>query len=172
VKVTVMTATTHNPSDESHTGELLEGKPPEQFLWGGAGNGPQGTAPVPYPTAVFKAPKQNLKIKTFVGTTSNAVKTQVWTALITMLMLRFMQLKSQGAVALELGGAAAHELVHASRPLGLAQQSAGRASRSWSAAAGSDEVLTWTAYRGPGFARLKNPSNNPGKTVTPMLDLR
>jgi hypothetical protein len=39
--------------------------------------------------------KQNLKIKTFVGTTSNAVKTQVWTALITMLMLRFMQLKSQ-----------------------------------------------------------------------------
>jgi hypothetical protein len=43
----------------------------------------------------FKALKQNLKIKTFVGTTSNAVKTQVWTALITMLMLRFMQLKSQ-----------------------------------------------------------------------------
>jgi FOG: Transposase and inactivated derivatives len=43
----------------------------------------------------FKALKTNLKIKTFVGTTSNAVKTQVWTALITMLMLRFMQLKSQ-----------------------------------------------------------------------------
>jgi hypothetical protein len=42
----------------------------------------------------FKALKQNLKIKTFVGTTANAVKTQVWTALITMLMLRFMQLKS------------------------------------------------------------------------------
>lgn len=43
----------------------------------------------------FKALKQNLKIKTFVGTTSNAVQIQVWTALITMLMLRFMQLKSQ-----------------------------------------------------------------------------
>jgi hypothetical protein len=43
----------------------------------------------------FKALKKNLKIKTFVGTTSNAVKTQVWTALITMLMLRFMQLKSK-----------------------------------------------------------------------------
>lgn len=43
----------------------------------------------------FKALKQNLKIKTFLGTTANAVKTQVWTALITMLMLRFMQLKSQ-----------------------------------------------------------------------------
>jgi IS4 transposase len=45
----------------------------------------------------FKALKQNLKIKTFVGTTSNAVKIQVWTALITMLMLRFMQLKSKWA---------------------------------------------------------------------------
>ena len=29
----------------------------------------------------FKALKQNLKIKTFVGTTANAVKTQIWTAL-------------------------------------------------------------------------------------------
>ncbi len=39
MKVAAMTATTHNPFDESHAGELLEGKPPEQFLWGGAGNG-------------------------------------------------------------------------------------------------------------------------------------
>jgi hypothetical protein len=43
----------------------------------------------------FKALKQNLKIKTFVGTSATAVKTQVWTALITMLMLRLMQLKSR-----------------------------------------------------------------------------
>jgi Domain of unknown function (DUF4372)/Transposase DDE domain len=43
----------------------------------------------------FKALKTNLKIKTFVGTSPAAVKTQVWTALITMLMLRFMQLKAQ-----------------------------------------------------------------------------
>ena len=42
----------------------------------------------------FKALKQNLKIKTLVGTSPSAVKTQVWTALITMLMLRFMQLKA------------------------------------------------------------------------------
>jgi hypothetical protein len=48
----------------------------------------------------FKALKQNLKIKTFVGTTANAVKIQVWTALIAMLMLRFMQLKSQWAWSL------------------------------------------------------------------------
>ena len=43
----------------------------------------------------FKALKQNLKIKTLVGTSPTAVKTQVWTALITMLMLCLMQLKSR-----------------------------------------------------------------------------
>ena len=43
----------------------------------------------------FKALKQNLKIKTFVGTSPTAVKTQVWTALIAMLLLRFMQLKAK-----------------------------------------------------------------------------
>jgi hypothetical protein len=42
----------------------------------------------------FKAIKQNLKIKTFVGTSANAVKTQVWTALIAMLVLKYLQLKS------------------------------------------------------------------------------
>jgi hypothetical protein len=39
--------------------------------------------------------KQNLKIKTFVGTSANAVKIQIWTALIAMLILRFLQLKSR-----------------------------------------------------------------------------
>jgi hypothetical protein len=43
----------------------------------------------------FKGLKQNLKIKTFVGTSSNAVKIQIWTALIAMLILRFLQLRSQ-----------------------------------------------------------------------------
>ena len=42
----------------------------------------------------FKALKQNLKIKTFVGTSPNALKVQIWTALIAMLILRFLQLKS------------------------------------------------------------------------------
>jgi Domain of unknown function (DUF4372)/Transposase DDE domain len=42
----------------------------------------------------FKALKQNLKIKTFVGTSANAVKTQIWTALIAMLVLRYLQLRS------------------------------------------------------------------------------
>jgi hypothetical protein len=43
----------------------------------------------------FKALKQNLKIKTFVGTSANAVKTQIWTALISMLLLRYLQLTSR-----------------------------------------------------------------------------
>jgi hypothetical protein len=43
----------------------------------------------------FKALKQNLKVKTFVGTSPNAVKIQIWTALIAMLILRFLQLRSQ-----------------------------------------------------------------------------
>ncbi len=42
----------------------------------------------------FKSLKQLCKIKTFVGTSPNAVKTQVWTALIAMLVLRFLQLKA------------------------------------------------------------------------------
>jgi len=40
----------------------------------------------------FKYLKQNLKIKTFVGTSANAVKIQIWTALIAMLLLRYLQL--------------------------------------------------------------------------------
>jgi hypothetical protein len=43
----------------------------------------------------FKALKQNCKIKTFVGTSPNAVKTQIWTALIAMLLLRYLQLSSR-----------------------------------------------------------------------------
>jgi len=43
----------------------------------------------------FKALKQNLKIKTFVGTSPNAVKIQIWTALIAILILRFLQLQSR-----------------------------------------------------------------------------
>ena len=43
----------------------------------------------------FRYLKQNLKIKTFVGTSPNAVKIQIWTALIAMLILRFLQLRSK-----------------------------------------------------------------------------
>jgi hypothetical protein len=42
----------------------------------------------------FKALKQSLRIRTFVGTTENAVQTQIWTALIAMLLVKYLQLKS------------------------------------------------------------------------------
>ena len=42
----------------------------------------------------FKAIKQSLRIKTFIGTSENAVQTQIWTALIAMLLVRLLQLRS------------------------------------------------------------------------------
>jgi hypothetical protein len=42
----------------------------------------------------FKALKQSLKVKTFVGTTANALKTQIWTALIAMLLVKILHMKS------------------------------------------------------------------------------
>lgn len=44
---------------------------------------------------LFKALKQNLRIKTFVGTTANALKTQIWTALIALLAIKFLQLQAK-----------------------------------------------------------------------------
>lgn len=43
----------------------------------------------------FKALKQNLKIKSFVGTTENALHIQIWTALIAMLLLKWLHHLSQ-----------------------------------------------------------------------------
>jgi Transposase DDE domain/Domain of unknown function (DUF4372) len=42
----------------------------------------------------FRALKQSLRVKTFVGTSANALKTQIWTALIAMLILKYLKLKS------------------------------------------------------------------------------
>ena len=43
----------------------------------------------------FKDIKQHLKIKTFIGTSSNAVLIQVWTALISILLLRYLKTKAE-----------------------------------------------------------------------------
>jgi len=48
----------------------------------------------------FKALKQSLKVKTFVGTSENAVQVQIWTALIAMLLMKFLHLKSTWAWSL------------------------------------------------------------------------
>lgn len=42
----------------------------------------------------FKTIKQNLKIKTFVGTSRNAVLVQIWTALIAILVLKYLKFRS------------------------------------------------------------------------------
>lgn len=42
----------------------------------------------------FKALKQNLRVKTFVGTSENALQTQIWTALIAILLIKYLQLKA------------------------------------------------------------------------------
>jgi Transposase DDE domain len=43
----------------------------------------------------FKALKQHLRVKTFVGTSANALHTQIWTALIALLLLKYLQLKAR-----------------------------------------------------------------------------
>ena len=43
----------------------------------------------------FKTLKQHLRIKTFVGTTANALYTQIWTALIAVLLIKYMQFKAK-----------------------------------------------------------------------------
>lgn len=42
----------------------------------------------------FKTIKQSLRIKSFIGTSENAVQIQIWTALIAIVMLRYLQLRS------------------------------------------------------------------------------
>ena len=43
----------------------------------------------------FKALKQHLRVKTFVGTSANALHTQIWTALIALLLLKYLQLTAR-----------------------------------------------------------------------------
>jgi len=42
----------------------------------------------------FRTLQQNLRIKTFVGTSANALKIQIWTALIALLVLKYLQLQA------------------------------------------------------------------------------
>jgi hypothetical protein len=43
----------------------------------------------------FKLIKQNLRIKSFVGTSENAVQIQIWSALITILLLSYLKIKAK-----------------------------------------------------------------------------
>jgi IS4 transposase len=48
----------------------------------------------------FKALKQNLSVKTFVGTSENALRIQIWTALIALLLLKWLHHLSQAGWSL------------------------------------------------------------------------
>ena len=43
-----------------------------------------------YVVQLFKALKQNLTVKTFVGTSENGLRIQIWTALIALLLLKWL----------------------------------------------------------------------------------
>jgi hypothetical protein len=61
----------------------------------------------------FKALKQNLKVKSFVGTSENALRIQIWTALIAILLLKWLHHLSKARWSLSnLASMAALEPVH------------------------------------------------------------
>ena len=95
----------------------------------------------------FKALKQNLRVKTFVGTSANALHIQIWTALIALLLLKYLQLKAAlRLVAVESRRLAPHESVRLSRPLDVARRTVYRAAGAARACpTGSGLRVTWTA---------------------------
>lgn len=72
----------------------------------------------------FKSLKQDLKSEPFLGTSRNAVMTQMWTAPIAMLLLRYLpEVVHVRLVAVESGGPAATSTLHLPRPARLAEPS-------------------------------------------------
>ena len=48
----------------------------------------------------FKALKQNLKVKSFVGTSENALRIQIWTALLALMILKWLHYLSRAGWSL------------------------------------------------------------------------
>ncbi len=92
----------------------------------------------------FKALKQNLRVKTFVATSANALHIQIWTALIALLILKYLQLKATFGWSLSSLVAVPRMNLRLSRFLDVAQRAIHRAA----AAAGTD----------PGGADLTTPN--------------
>jgi len=78
--------------------ERLDGEPPLVLLTNHLGLGSTTVARIYKERwqveVFFRALKQNLRIKTFVGTSANALKIQIWTALIALLLLKYLQLRA------------------------------------------------------------------------------
>ncbi|MCP4599027.1 MAG: hypothetical protein GY847_00530 [Proteobacteria bacterium] len=102
MKVDANAYKTHNPSYESHWLSRLR----ENFTSGSDGEGLETGQMVPRQPFTrqlfFKALKQNLKVKTFVGTSENALRIQIWTALIALLLIQWMKHQSRSGWCLSL----------------------------------------------------------------------
>lgn len=97
MKVVAILDETHNPLDETNWVSCLR----ENFTSSSYGEGLEtGRDPTQAPRQsltrqlFFRALQQSLRVKTFVGTSAQALKTQLWTALIAMLLVKYLQLKS------------------------------------------------------------------------------
>ena len=95
MKVDAKNYGTHNPYEESHWVSRLR----ENFTSGSYGEGLETDLRAPRQSLTrqlfFKWIKQNLKIKTFLGTSSNAVLTQVWIALCVYLLVAYLNFKAK-----------------------------------------------------------------------------
>jgi len=89
-----MTATTHNPCNESRWASCLR----ENLTSSSYGEGletDQASAKAPHQSLTrqlfFKWIKQHFRIKQFYGTTENAVKTQIWIAVSTYVLVAIVK---------------------------------------------------------------------------------
>lgn len=65
----------------------------------------------------FKSLKQNLKIKKFLGTSANAVKAQIWVALIAYLMVQMLRLRLKSSISMPTAMAVIGTLLLLKEPL-------------------------------------------------------
>ena len=94
---------THNPSAEVHRASCLRENLTSSSYGEGLETGRVLTqAPRQSLTRqlFFKALKQQLKVKSFVGTSRNALLSQLWVALIAYLLLSYLKFKSRFAWSL------------------------------------------------------------------------
>ncbi len=91
MKVYAVTYRTHNPFEESHWVSRLR----ENLTSGSDGEGLETGQPVlrqPFTRQIFfKWIKQNLRIKSFYGTSENAVKSQIWIAVSVYVLISIIK---------------------------------------------------------------------------------
>jgi len=94
VKVATMTATTHNPFDESHWASCLRENLTSSSYGEGLETGRTSTqAPRQSLTRqlFFKWIKQHLRLKRFYGHSPNAVKSQIWIAISVYVLIAIVK---------------------------------------------------------------------------------